>query len=218
MNKLLVSDIINLDNGSYNISCKNKKIEININGNVDIYLDNEIINELNINLNDNSILNLYKFNINNNIVINIKQNNNSKLNYNESFINELDSKLIINNYINGNNNESNINIRNIANNNNSKIIVNVKVNKNTFNNIALEDLKGINNGGFIHIEPNIDCLSNEVSANHLTTIGNIDNDLINYLMSKGISISEAKKLLLKGFIFSNMNEYYKRVFGGEYYA
>ncbi|MBE6156242.1 MAG: SufD family Fe-S cluster assembly protein [Firmicutes bacterium] len=217
MNKLLVSDIIDLNNGNYKLACQSTKLIIRINGEVNIYFNNEVLEYLDIYLNDNSILNIYKFNNKkeNNLIINIYQNNNSKLNYNEAFINERNNKLIINNHINGNDNESLINIRNISDKNNSEIIINVEVAKNTINNIALEDLKGINNGGFIHIEPNIVCLSNDVSANHLTTIGSVDNASIDYLMSKGISLENAKKILLKGFIYSNMDEYVKKNFGGE---
>jgi len=217
MNKLLVSDIIELNEGIYNLICNNKKLDIKINGEVEIYLYNQILEELTLNINSNSILNIYKFNNKNesNLKVNIIQINNSKINYNESVINELNNKLIINNYIKGNNNESKINIRNISNKNNSEIIINVDIANDTLNNIALEDLKGINNGGFIHIEPNIVCLSNDVLANHLTTIGNIDKNSLEYLMSKGISLEKAKKILLKSFIYSNMNEYFKENFGGE---
>ena len=203
MNKLLVSDIIDLNTGDYILECINKKININIKGEVTLYLKNQMLNELNIKIADNSILNIYQF------------NNNSKLNYNQSIINELENNLIINNYIKENNNESKINIRNICEDNESKIIVNVEIEKDTINNIALEDLKGINNGGFIHIEPNIVCLSNDVIANHLTTIGSFDQEVLHYLMSKGITLNIAKILLKKGFIYSNMNEYFKKNFGGE---
>ena len=211
MNKLLVSDIIDLNNNIYELEVKSNNLTINIKGNVTIYLINQIFNKLNINILDNSNLILYKCNNNkeNNLEVIINQDNNSNLNYNETFINSSNNNLIINNNIIGNNNKSNINVRNICNNKESNIIINVNVKKDTKNNIALEDLKGINNGGFIHIEPNIICDSNEVEANHLTTIGNINKDSINYLMSKNIDELNAKKLLLKGFILSNMDEYIK---------
>ena len=112
-------------------------------------------------------------------------------------------------------NKSVINVRNICNNKTSEVVINVDIKKDTLNNIALEDLKGINNGGFIHIEPNIICESNEVEANHLTTIGNLDKRLIDYLMSKSIKENDAKNILLKGFIFSNMDEFIKDKIGGE---
>lgn len=211
MNKLLVSDIIKLENNKYELDIKSKDIDIEINGNVTLYLINQILERINITINDNSNLILYKFNNykESDLEVIINQNNNSTLIYNEAIINQKDNKLIINNYIKGNNNKSIINIRNISNKNNSNIVINVDIKKNTFNNIALEDLKGINNGGNIQIEPNIICESNEVEANHLTTIGSIDENYISYLNSKMIDTEKAKELLLKGFIYSKMDNYIK---------
>lgn len=219
MNKLLVSDILNLNSGSYNLDFNTQEAIINIKEDVTIYiLNNKSLNKLTINLEENSILKLYKFDkvIDNNVNVIINQNNNSKLYYNATFINKENVVLKIDNYIKGNNNESNINIRNISNNNLSKIKINVDVTKNTINNIALEDIKGINNGGYIQIEPNIICETNEVVANHLTTIGTTDKYLIQYLMSKGINKENAKKIILKGFILSNMDNNFIDLIGGEF--
>ena len=211
MNKLLVSDIIDLENGEYTLKVNSKDLVVNIKSNVTIYLINENLNKLDIIMQDNSNLKIYIFNKiwHNNLDVNINQVNNSKINFNMSYTNDSDSNIIINNYLDGNNNESIINTRCVSNIGNSKIIINVNVAKDTINNIAVEDIKGINNGGFVHIEPNIIVLSNEVEANHLTTIGSLDKDAINYLLSKGISNKDAKDLLLNGFIYSNMDNYIK---------
>ena len=216
MNKLLVSDIINLNEGIYNIDFKGNKSIINVSGNVVVYIISQVINELIINLEDESKLTIYKYDklLKGNIKIKINQKHNSNVEYNSSYISEEDVNLTINNDILGNNNNSNIVIRNISNNNYSNIVINVKIKENTMNNIALEDLKGINNGGFIKIEPNIICNSNEVTANHLTTIGILNQDEVNYLMSKGISEEKVKEILLNGFIYSNMDDYIKNL-GGE---
>lgn len=217
MNKLLVSGIINLDSGTYHLDIESKEIIINIKGNVCLYIINSDINKITINLEDNSTLDIYKYDklIKNNLDIIINEFNNTSVNFYETFINNSDIILNINNYIKGNNNNSNINIRNISNNGLSKVIVNVKIDKDTINNTALEDLKGLVNGGFIHIEPNIMCSSNEVVANHLTTIGTFNSDELDYLMGKGLSIDSSKELLLKGFIYSNMDKYMKDLLGGE---
>ena len=211
MNKLLVSDIIDLENGEYTLKVNSKDLVVNIKSNVTIYLINENLSKLDIIMQDNSNLKIYIFNKiwHNNLDVNINQVNNSKINFNMSYTNDGDSNIIINNYLDGNNNESIINTRCVSNIGNSKIIINVNVAKDTINNIAVEDIKGINNGGFVHIEPNIIVLSNEVEANHLTTIGSLDKDAINYLLSKGISNKDAKDLLLNGFIYSNMDNYIK---------
>ena len=218
MNKLLVSDIIKLESGTYFLQFIKKDIIVEINGDVVIYLINEIFNKLTIRMQENSKLSVYNFKnvVNNkNWQVFLEQSNNSVIYYNEANITNRENNLIINNDIKGNNNESYINIRNISNKELNKIIINVFIDKNTKNNIALEDLKGINNGGFIHIEPNIEALSNEVVANHLTTIGSLDQNTIDYLMSKGIDESVAKDILLKGFIFSNMDNTIKEKIGGE---
>ena len=215
MNKLLVSGSVNLKSDSYIVNLSNESI-INIDGKVIIYLINEVSDKFNIYLKDNSYLELYKINDNKvkDLEVNIYQNNSSVLYYNESFITNDNNNLVINNYVNGDNNYSNINVRCISNNGNSVIVVNENIIKNTSNNIALEDLKGVNNGGTVHIEPNIICESNEVSANHLTTIGMLNEESINYIKSKGISEDNAKELLLNGFMYSNMDDYIKEV-GGE---
>lgn len=217
MNKLLVSGIINLDSGSYILEFNNEDVTININGEVNVYIVNEDIKKIIFNLEDGSKLNIYKYDnvLKNNIDIIINENNNTSVNLNNTYINESNVEVKIKNYINGNNNHSNINIRNVSNKDNSKIIVDVYIKENTINNTALEDLKGLVNGGFIHIEPNIICSSNEVVANHLTTIGTFNNTELEYLMSKGLSIESSKELLLKGFIYSNMDEFMKNLLGGD---
>lgn len=215
MNKLLVSDIINLNDGIYHLIPQSNELEINVLGNVTIYLVQEKLNKIKINLKENSNLFFYDFRMNNedNVLVNINQNNDSIVHYNYSFENINDTECIINNEIKGNNNESYLNVRNISDKGLSKIILNVSVLEGTVNNIALEDLKGIINGGNVLVEPNIVALSNEVVANHLTTIGGVSKDFLSYLMSKGIKESEAKKILLEGFKYSNMDDFIKM--GGE---
>ncbi len=213
MNKILVSDIIDLNNDSYIINSKNNKIVLNILGNVKVYLINEVIDDITFDVKEKSNLDIYLFNknVNNNLVINIKERNDSLVNLNFSIINNANRELIVNNDMIGNNSKSVIKGRIISNKDLIKVIINVNVFSNTLNNIALEDLKGINNGGFVQIEPNITCLTNDVSANHLTSIGNLNKDMVSYLMSKGLNEQNAKNLMLKGFIYSNMDEYIKNL-------
>ena len=220
MNKLLVSNIIDIKSGSYELDFKEKKSIINIKGNVTLYIIDKLIDEIIINVEDNSTLNFYKYDrlLKNNILFKIIANNNTEINFNLAYINEDNIKIDILNDILGHNNKSNINIRNISNKNVSQIKANVHVYKDTKDNICLEDLKGINNGGYIEIEPNIICDSYEVVANHLTTIGSLDKEMINYLNSKGISERKCRELLLNGFIFSNMESYIKDLVGGDFFA
>ena len=217
MNKLLVSDIIELDTGSYELDCQNNDLEITINGEVTIYLIDAILERLKINFKEHSKLTVYNYREKNiqNMEVEIWQDNNSEIIFNSTSITKNDNEIVIHNYINGNNNISNLNVRNISSNGLAKIIIDVVVKNGTKNNIALEDLKGINDGGLVHIEPNIEAYSNEVIANHLTTIGGIDKDVQNYLLSKGISEEFSKKILIKSFILGNMDDYIKELIGGE---
>ena len=59
--------------------------------------------------------------------------------------------------------------------------------------------------GFIKINPNMFIDSNDVIANHNSTIGNINKDYLFYLNSKGIENDNAKKLIISGFLKSILN-------------
>ena len=48
--------------------------------------------------------------------------------------------------------------------------------------------------------------SNDVIANHNSTIGNIDKDYLFYLNSKGIDNETATKLIVDGFLKSVLKE------------
>lgn len=210
MNKLLIESSINLNNAICELKCQSKDIILFAKGSSTVYLINEQLSNLEINMDEGSLLNVYMFDedINKmNIVIN--QNNHSKVNFNYSYFNNLNSSLKIDNNITGNDNESILKIRNISNKGLNNVEINAVINKSTKNNNIIENVKGYNDGGKIKVLPNILCESNEVSANHMTTIGNIDDESLNYLKSKGISKKRAKKLIINGVIISNMDLYMK---------
>ncbi len=58
-------------------------------------------------------------------------------------------------------------------------------------------------------KPELEIYADDVKCSHGSTSGSIDADSIHYLMTRGIKLSEAKKLLIKGFlseIFDNIPE------------
>lgn len=185
-----------------NIEINVNKLTLIISGNVVL---NEMLNrnlDLTINLEDNSTLVFNRFgNLSNNetkIVIN--QGNNTNLELNEAFISDSDSKLVITNNINGNNNKSDIIVRAIG---SSFIKANLNVLKNTINNELKEDLKGLElDNSKISIIPNMLVASSEVSANHFVTIGNVREEDLFYLRSKGLTRNNAINLLKTGFLVS----------------
>ena len=187
------------------------EINLKINGNVHIYdfNDNEEL-KLNIEVLENSSLNYYMFSNNEfkNKEININNQDNSKTNFNYSFITNNKSELTINNNILGNNIKSDIRIRSVAKDKSNCVInSNGYVLKNTTNNEFNEDVRGLNlDEGIIVINPNMYIDTNDVIANHNATIGNIDNNYLFYLNSKGINNEDAKKLIVSGFIKSILSD------------
>lgn len=55
--------------------------------------------------------------------------------------------------------------------------------------------------------PNLEILENDVKAGHAATVGKIDEIELFYLMSRGISTDEAKKLIVQGFLLSLIKEF-----------
>ncbi len=97
----------------------------------------------------------------------------------------------------------------VLNKGNDKIhfICNGKILESTFNNEIIEDLKGlITSSDEIKISPNIEALTSELNANHLVTIGSFSKDELFYLNSKGLSDSQAKKMLTESLISEVTNE------------
>ena len=211
MNTLIINNedfIVEQTNCKIDIKVDDLKLEIK--GNVHIYdfNTNDKLN-LDITLVENSTLYYYMFSNNNfsDKVITINNNDNSKVNFNYSFINSKDSKVIINNNILGNNINSSIKVRGVCTDNAKSIIEsNGYVIKNTINNEFDEDIRGLNlDNGMVIIKPNLFIDTNEVIANHNATIGNINKDYLFYLNSKGINTIDAKKLITTGFIKSILN-------------
>lgn len=219
-------NIIKVNNKNLVLNNKVCKIEylvddlnLEINGNVCIYDKGENNSlKLNIKVNKNSTLTYYMYSINSfgTKIINIDNLDKSKTLFNYSFISDKDCKLEINNNILGNDINSNIRVRAVANDkSNITIDSNGYVKKNTLNNVFNEDLRGLNkDDGMTRIYPNMFIDTDDVVANHNSTIGNINNDYLFYLNSKGIDNKIAQSLIVSGFINSildnEMKDYLRR--------
>ena len=161
------------------------------------------IDELNIELLDDVklIVNQYSDIISANSQISIKQNNNSEFIYNHSFINKKEYNLDINIKLVGNNSKNIINIHGVSDNGITNVNVDGKIPESTKDNELLENIKLINiNDGKSYINPNMFIDTKNVSANHAASISTINSDYLLYLMSRGISESDAKNLLIDGFL------------------
>lgn len=205
------SSNLEINNKVCKLNINTDKLNLEINGNVCIYDINRNKNlELNIIVNEDATLTYYMYSSNNfeTKIINIDNKNKSKTNFNYSFINDKDCKLEINNNIIANDINSDIKVRGVAK-DKSNIIIdsNGYVKKDTLNNEFNEDLRGLNlDDGMVKIYPNMFIDTNDVIANHNSTIGNINKDYLFYLNSKGINNEESRKLIVSGFINSILDD------------
>lgn len=130
----------------------------------------------------------------------ILQYNRSEMVYQEKFASNGPKDLLINNIINGNGNKSKIEIKCIAYQDIVNMKVMVKALKNTVDNLLVEDVKGILQGGSIVVKPEMEIDTNEVVANHFVTLGAIDEEVLIYLEGKGLNRKQATELILEGFL------------------
>ena len=192
-------------------------VTLNCQGNNTLYIKNKENLNLHIVLDDNSHVDIFLYSLNkkNNNEVIIEQSNNTTINYYEAFTSKDITNYNIINKIKGNNNKSNIKLRVISKDKNINLNVLANVYDKTIDNDILEDIKGINDGGIITVEPNMEINTNEVMANHLVTIGNITKEYLFYLESKGINENMAKEIILKGFLNGIFKEHIDILTGGE---
>ncbi len=232
MNKIQIDKdkIINLEDDEYqlviNHDC-NIEFIVNktINSKVSILVKSSNIN-IKILLESNSSLIINQLGCDSSINYDVNINNNSNLYVVDSIISKVDS---INN-INLSHKENNSEIRfytNGINLDNRKMYYNVNgIISKDISDVYLEENSKIINikDGDSKIIPNLIVDSKDISANHSAYIGTLDNDILNYLMSRGIEKDKAKDLIIKSILLSKMNlnidEFIKEIGlyieGGEY--
>lgn len=203
---------ISLDNIIINdevIFLENQEItKITVSGDSTLNMLNCNIINLDVSVSDNSSLVINYFNEINNLdsTININTNYKSEVTFNHSYINKKDYNLKINTNFLSNDSTINVNVNGINDKGHSIIDVSgyVKINKD--NNVLNESIREINiSGGTCLNFPKMYIDNLNVSASHNNTIGSISKEELNYLMSKGLSKEDATKLIINGFIISNIN-------------
>lgn len=203
--------------GEYNITINNSnniKLNIILEKNISIKLfiqsiNNKIIQNLHYTLNQNSKLSISKFYFNDNVteeeIVNLDGEN--------SFFNSYFSSISKNNenyhiIINHNNKNTNSYISNKCigcNNSNLNFVIDSILAKGNTNCIMDQTTKILTLGNVAaKIDPNMFIDEDTVEARHGSVIGTFNYDDIFYLMSRGIPENDSINLLLKGFIFSNL--------------
>lgn len=202
MNKLLIDEVEFIaENIEKKLITKKNHLELICKEKNNIILSGNELTDIKIILLDESTLKItLEDNLWKQCNISIVQHNRSDFDLKGSFKTKKQSSLVLKNKIIGNNNKSNIHLRCIAYQDMIEIKVIAEVDKLTKNNEIIEDIKGIEYGGKIKIQPDMYIYTNEVIANHYVTIGTIDKDAMFYLESKGLSKTAAEKLILDGFL------------------
>ena len=202
-NKIIITDnkpLYLIDNeGKLDILVKeniNSKIIIISSSNYDI----------NIKLENNSSLLVNSLNKDNSVNVNISLLDNSSITYNHSVLANIDSI----NYFNikhlSNSSNSVIN-NNGINKNKNKLFFTIDgiIPKKLTNIICNQNSKIINyNKGNSKIIPNLIIDSNDIIANHSAYIGEIGEEELFYMQSRGISKEDIKKLIYKAVLLSKM--------------
>ena len=171
------------------------------------FLGNIVVN--NKYLIDNASLCVNKFYNNDSVLENIDIDlfNAGKIEYKFSNICKNNENYVININHNGNETVSNINNKSIAL-LNSKIyfVINSIVAKEYEKSVLDQNTRIVTLGECdAKISPNmfIDC--DDIEARHGSVIGTFKDEMLFYLMSRGIEYEDALKLLIKGYLFSNID-------------
>ena len=163
--------------------------------------------DINIVLEDNSTLIVNSLNKDNSVNTNVTLFENSNINYNHSTLANVDS---INNF--KVNHQSNSSVSNINNNginqNDNKLFFNIDgvIPQNLHNIICNQNSKIINfNNGNSKIIPNLIIDSNDIIANHSAYIGEISEEELFYMQSRGIKLEDIRKLVKKAILLGKMD-------------
>ncbi|CCY88767.1 aBC transporter membrane protein [Mycoplasma sp. CAG:956] len=211
MNKLLVKEgILSINNSLNDLDIKTNTLTLEISGNVCINdINNNTDLDLKIIMSDGSHLLYNRYNESiNKFNLNIEITSNAYVEFNYSLKTLIASDISLNANIAGNNNISHINFHGIT--DQKGVIKNVatsKVDEATKDNEVLENLRIVTlNDAENMIVPNLLVRSDSVNAIHNTTISTVDKDYLFYLNSKGINKKDATKLIVDGFLKSNLKE------------
>ena len=190
------------------------EIVVEENSIIDIIIDsektniNQIMNFSSI-IKKNSELNIYAIDISgklvrNNYFIDLEYEN-SEFNY--SGISLLTSKNHIDNYIEINHKNkytlSSSNQKNILRGNSKSIFYSKStINKKSSNSEAKQKNKNmmLSKKAIVHSNPQLEIYNNDVRCSHGSTTGELDEEMLFYLRTRGLSLKKAKKILLEGFL------------------
>lgn len=235
MNKIIVNnDKINVyDNDNYSVNqnkiifkksgnyfleyvdCHSLDLVFEVNSDISVSLSElSFDNKINCNnkyvVGDKAFLIVNKFYNNIGVFENISVNldgEGSRIDYNFSNICLGEEKYVIDINHNSKNTISNISNRSVSlNNSDLNFVINSHVPSEMIDSVLNQNTRIITFGDCnTKVSPNMFIDTDLVIANHGSVIGTIKEDVIFYLMSRGINYNDALKLVIKGYLFSNIS-------------
>ena len=132
---------------------------------------------------------------------------NARIDYNFSNICLINENYLIDINHNASKTISNISNKSVAmDNSRLKFVINSNVSKKMSDSVLDQSTKIITFGDAdASISPNMFIDTFDVVAKHGSVIGTVDDETMFYLMSRGITYNEALKLVIKGYLLSNIN-------------
>ncbi len=158
------------------------------------------------------VLNMFDFAVDLKTNIIIEATDDSKFVMNAAFIAEVKYELEVETRLYGDNIDGTLNIRGINEAEGvTRVVMNGVVAGETRGNVLSEYAKVLNKSEYSSVLiPNLIVNTNQVEANHGVSVGHIRDEELFYMMSKGISKTNAFRIIEEGFILSIMDEEVKQ--------
>lgn len=194
-----------LDGVNYQLNTTTDVFDVT--GSVKVFIVNKDVKDLKFNMTDSSILEIINFSeIASDTKIEINMHNNSTFKYVSNI--DVSASYKLNIFLNmlGNNSLSDIEISGVVS-GSSDISVNSFDEVGTIDNTIDENIRILNDGGKVHVEPILRVGSRNVIANHSNSITDVNSDYLFYLKTKGITEYVARKIIIDSYKYGLISKY-----------
>lgn len=194
-----------LDGVNYQLNTTTDVFDVT--GSVKVFIVNKDVKDLKFNMTDSSILEIINFSeIASDTKIEINMHNNSTFKYVSNI--DVSASYKLNIFLNmlGNNSLSDIEISGVVS-GSSDISVNSFDEVGTIDNTIDENIRILNDGGKVHVEPILRVGSRNVIANHSNSITDVNSDYLFYLKTKGITEYVARKIIIDSYKYGLVSKY-----------
>ena len=194
-----------LDGVNYQLNTTTDVFDVT--GSVKVFIVNKGVKDLKFNMTDSSTLEIINFSeIASDTKIEINMHNNSTFKYVSNIGVSASYKLNILLNMLGNNSLSDIEISGVVS-GSADISVNSFDEVGTIDNTIDENIRILNDGGKVHVEPILRVGSRNVIANHSNSITDVNSDYLFYLKTKGITEYVARKIIIDSYKYGLVSKY-----------